>query len=531
MKYNRRLIPVVLWLWAPIAAFATPSENPRTPEKTPAPKTASDEQKVVQTGEPKPADAPAGPSAPNEPSPSPKTPASAPANTTPVAQPQNAVASKSRARATEHTQTPAALARTTSKGLTLSGRFLTLAHWRNDNDFDETARYDDLDGQSEGQIATFLSPTVQFQPGGGVEVRYRAELGWNTWSRNTPGQPNQYWQAAQAGLVVRHAEVWGQWSSGPYAVRTGFQNVADPSGLFLDQNIGAFQVSRDDGVSVTQLLVAQLPDTTLEGIDVRETNFSRDSFVLGVTYAVAMGPRGLRLQFADYLVLDERSIDRALLLNTYVLGGRFERAGYRAWGHFVGQNGRWENSGVGGSDQDVFSWAAQVGAEKNRGSWRWRTNALALSADDEFDGNDHVGAFFGSARNESATRLMTEDEFRDRYDNFDERVSTFWGPFVVNRAGLAMADFSLGYVVSPRYMPRLVVGGGVVLNPDNALGARFFGLEIGHIHRIELSERARFELAMLTFLPGQASAAFINDNDRQATKVMWAGTLGFAADF
>ena len=29
---------------------------------------------------------------------------------------------------------------------------------------------------------------------------------------------------------------------------------------------------------------------------------------------------------------------------------------------------------------------------------------------------------------------MTEDEFRDRYDNFDERVSTWWGPFVLNRA-------------------------------------------------------------------------------------------------
>ena len=392
-----------------------------------------------------------------------------------------------------------ATSRQSNERFQLSGRFLTLAHWRNDNDFDSTERFDDLDGQSEGQIATFLSPAVLFTPGGGVRVRYRAEIGWNTWSRNTPGQPNQYWQAAQEGLVVRHAEVWGQWASGPYAVRTGFQNVADPSGLFLDQNIGALVISRDDGTSLTRLVVAQLPDTTLEGIDVRETNFDKDSFVLGATYEVELGPRGFMVQFGDYLVLDERSINRPLLLNTFVLGGRFARAGYRAWAHFVGQNGRWQNAGLGGVDQDIFAWAAQVGAEKNRGDWRWRVNAMALSADDEFDGNHHLGAFFSSGRNESATRLMTEDEFRDRYDNFDERVSTWWGPFVLNRAGLAMVEGALGYKVGRRYLPMLVVGGGFALNPDNALGQRIFGMEISQIHRIELSEKARIELAAMAF--------------------------------
>ena len=33
--------------------------------------------------------------------------------------------------------------------------------------------------------------------------------------------------------------------------------------------------------------------------------------------------------------MDERSVDRPLVLSTFVIGGRFNRSRYTAWGHFV----------------------------------------------------------------------------------------------------------------------------------------------------------------------------------------------------
>ena len=104
---------------------------------------------------------------------------------------------------------------------------------------------------------------------------------------------------------------------------------------------------------------------------------------------------------------------------------------------------------------------------------RWSGNVLVLSGDDDHHGNDHSGAFWGSGRNASQTRLLTEDEFRDRYDNFDERVSTIWGSFFVNRAGL-LSDLSLGYEVT-NICPRLVLAGGMALNPNNAMRAPLGG--------------------------------------------------------
>ena len=105
-----------------------------------------------------------------------------------------------------------------AKSVSFGGSFLTLAHWRNDTDFDASERYDDLDGQTEGQIASFLAPYLTIRAQGGVTVHYQAELGWNTWSRNTTGQPNQYWGSDQPGLMARHREAWGQWTKGKYSI-------------------------------------------------------------------------------------------------------------------------------------------------------------------------------------------------------------------------------------------------------------------------------------------------------------------------
>ena len=54
----------------------------------------------------------------------------------------------------------------------LHGSFLSLSHFRTDSDFDPSERYFDLDGQSEGQAATFFQPRVLIDAGKGVRLLY-----------------------------------------------------------------------------------------------------------------------------------------------------------------------------------------------------------------------------------------------------------------------------------------------------------------------------------------------------------------------
>jgi len=90
----------------------------------------------------------------------------------------------------------------------LTGNFLTQLHLRNDSDFDGSSRFDDLDGQTDGQVATFFAPRLTIAASGGVTVNYELELGWNAWGRNDPGQPNQFGPSTAPGLAARHKGLW-----------------------------------------------------------------------------------------------------------------------------------------------------------------------------------------------------------------------------------------------------------------------------------------------------------------------------------
>ena len=83
---------------------------------------------------------------------------------------------------------------------TLSGQIVTVGHYRNDTDFDATERFDDVDGQTDAQIATFFAPHLRIEAGQGIEVHYELELGWNAWSRNNPGAPNQFLPSDDASI-------------------------------------------------------------------------------------------------------------------------------------------------------------------------------------------------------------------------------------------------------------------------------------------------------------------------------------------
>ena len=415
-------------------------------------------------------------------------------------------------------------------GVSVGGHFLTLLHARSDSDFDPSPRYFDPDGQSEGQSATFFQPHLSARPGGGVEVFYEAELGWNVWSRHATGQPNSFHTSQSPGLSLRHRQLWAEWRASEHVrVRAGYQNFQDPSRLLLDHQWGAIRVDLDWEPTQTTLWIGQLPDSTYEGLDVRSDNFVTDSLFLGAQTAITLGE--LKVDLALYLIGDHRVIDHPLHLGSALAGIRYESDTVQAWLHALTQVGTWFGSGAAGVDQSIFTWAVQAGVRHQVGAFHWSSNVVALSADDDHDGNDVLGAFFASGKNNSPSTMLTEDEHRDRYDNIDERIGTTFGAFSVNRAGLVVADLALGYQVASWYEPRLVTAAGLTINPANALDQRFVGLEISLLNRFPVSEYATFYLNAQCLLPGRAAAAFTNDVDRNATQIVYGGQLGFLASF
>lgn len=429
-------------------------------------------------------------------------------------------------------------ARTKSKErvrYSLSGRLLTQAHWRNDSDFDLSERYDDLDGQTDSQIASFFDPMLTAQVGREVTICYQLELGWNAWSRNDPGQPNQFFTMRTPGLLARHKRAWGQWSGDGIRIRAGFQRVRDPSGLFLDHTIGAVTTRFNLNKSAKRrqhitLLAGQIPDTTIEGFDIRNDNLVTDSFIFGLKHLKAFSPK-LTLRSGLYYLADRRAINRPLDLGVASLSLRLDRKRLSVRADLVGQYGVWANSAIAGRDARVMSWAAQLGFTQTRGKLSWGLNAFALSPDDDVNGNDRMGAFLGSARNRSSSVFLTEDETRDRYDNLDERLGSYWGALSFSPAGLLVSDASLGYQLSRDYNARAVIATGSTLNPSRTLGERYVGTELSILQTMTLGENARIKLNLLLFLPGGAGAAMINDINRSARHALFGGSLAFGVNF
>jgi len=416
----------------------------------------------------------------------------------------------------------------------LGADFSTIGHYRTDSDFDATERYYDVDGQSTGQLASFLRTRLGLEKltagNPHLSLLHEMELGWNAWGGTNPGQPNAFKEMAQPGLNLRHRQLWAQVAlSDKASLKAGFQEIKDPSGLFLDHLGGGFSFTYRGSGSESSILVGQLPENTLEGLSIGDDNFVTDSLIAGGQFKL-MGQIST-IDLAAYFLHDERAIDRPLDLATFVAGFDAELGATQLWIHALGQYGTWANSGIGGIDQNIAAWAAQIGITQPLMNGFWSVRGLVLSGDDNYDGNDHQGAFLGSGKNRSASKILTEDENRDRYDNLDERMATNLGSLFLNTAGLAVLDASVSLPVSNQYSQSMVVAGGWNLTPDNALGHQFVGTELDWSHTWSIEDSAALFLTVQVFQPGKAAAVFVNDVDRTATETIYGGQLGFQARF
>ncbi len=428
---------------------------------------------------------------------------------------------------------------------------------RGDNDFDPAEPHYNDSGQTVGGFATICSPQFTAHMGNSLAIFYDADLALYHWSAADPAQA-----AALGGdvFVARHRQLYldGAGLDGRLGFRVGFQRFADPTGLMIHHWLGLASASWriGDDVRLTGF-VGQMPDRTWEGVVLDGNNFNRDIFVYGVRadvgkadgggaagadgYKAANGAganadsRGSTLSAAVHAIEDRHEMGRRLWLiapNLHLAGG-LGPTSYGLHGSLdaVIQVGGQEGGQLGGGAADIFAWAAQASLGATRGALAWRLNLLALSADDSHDGNDFDGAFRGAAKNSSATRLLTEDENRDWFDNLDERMSAFRGGFFALRAGLALSDLALSWQASPGLRAQLIVGSAFVLEKANALGETYVGSEVQVGVDLRHDEALGGLISAGVVLPGAAGAALVNRLDLGATEPIWMATASLTARF
>ncbi len=404
-----------------------------------------------------------------------------------------------------------------------TGRMQSLFLWRNDSDFDRTAPYYDANGQDIGVFGTFLAPMLVVTPVRQLKLVFEMEMGLNIWSMqdaDTYGAASPSWFR----MAIRQAYTEGNFLHDHLGFRVGYEQLFDPTGLFVGHWLGAANAWAKGDWGQLTLTVAQMPDQTYEGVAFDSNNFNSDSILYG-----------LRLK----MPFDRLALDAAVwgLHDTQVVGQKTDLMAVTA---SLSGNWDWVRFGIDGGlqygvtrnraagrDETTLAWAAQGFLDIDKplpaaGDLRlqFHLNTMALSGDDEFDGNTSNHAWFYSGKSRSRTMLLTEDEIRDRGGNFDESMSERrqgdGGKYYLNRAGLSVTDATLGVQVKDWFRPSLTVGAGFALNPENALGSRFVGLEADLRLTFLYSKYLAFDVVGSYLLPGEAGAAFVNRTGNRA---------------
>lgn len=381
--------------------------------------------------------------------------------------------------------------------------------YRNDTDFDRTSPLYDPDGQTVGALATIFTPKLTWHLTRNLRIYYEAEIGLNYWSRNNPDEESGL---SSEFFVMKHREIWGEgeFFDGQFGFKVGYQRFQDPTGLFVDHWIGALQLwySWAPGERVG-LFVGEVPDQVYEGIDIRENNFKRDILVMGARADVGLY-EGLSLSLGLHGLYDSHIVGKTRWLVAPNLRFHATAGPFTGYVDGVLQYGRFENATLGGGDQTTLAWAAQAHAELDFHPFVIEFNLVALSPDDAHDGNGTNGAFLYSAKPSSTTIMLTEDETRDWYDNFDERMSLYRGGFFLNRAGLVLGDVKASWEVADFFRPALIVGAAAVLEPDNALGNRFVGVEADLDLEFRYKQLLVVHLVGGALVPGAAGGSLVN---------------------
>jgi hypothetical protein len=402
----------------------------------------------------------------------------------------------------------------------VSLEFVNLFLFRSDSDFDGSKAVYEPDGQTVGVLGTFLKPDLTVNLARNLRLFYEVEIGLNLWSLHNPDQQDA---TAPDVFLMKHRELYaeGEFLDGLLGFKVGYQRFQDPTRLFLDHWIGAASLTSDLDVVRLTASFGQVADPTYEGFRVEKNNFAHDTLV----YALAG-----ESTFADFVTLssgfygvsDSRVVGHTNHVFTPVVNLEADLDVLRLGLDGALQVGAFEGMAADGGNERTLAWAAQLYGEAQLKRFFVKLNVLALSPDDGAAATKANGAFHGSAKNRSSTLFFTESELRDTFDNLDEKLGSMRGPFLLQRAGLFLSDVLVGYDVLPWLRPVAIVGYGLALEPENALGSRNLGLEADLGLDLKYEDLLLFQVYGGVLVPGKGAAALVNPIDRTATGPLWS---------
>lgn len=401
-----------------------------------------------------------------------------------------------------------------------------LVLYRRDSDFDRTLPVYDKYGQSIGAMATLFRPKVTFHVQDNLRLYYEAELGLNFWARNNPDEQSPI---ASDVFVLKHREVYseGEFLQGATGFKAGYQYFRDTTGLFVGHWIGAASAWYAwDRSSRASVFVGQIPDLTYEGNkvagdpSVMNQSFRRDIFVFGPRTDMKLG-QNASFAAAVHVLYDAHLVDQTRWVVAPNMQFEGKAGPYSGLVGAVLQVGKFEHAALGGKNQNVLAWAAQAHGDADWNPFGLALNVLALSPDDQAEGNTRNGAFLYSSKSRSATIILTEDELRNWYDQLDRRMGRYEGGFWTHRAGLLVGDVKGTWMVTKVFRPAIVVGAASVLNKKNAMDKSFVGLETDLNLEFRASDNLAANLVGGLLVPGGAGGALLNKINMQATDPIW----------
>ena len=385
-----------------------------------------------------------------------------------------------------------------------------LVLFRNDTDFDRTPAAYSANGQEEGALATVFRPDLTFRINSGLRLFYQAEIGLNYWGKQNPDQESF---KAPDVFVMKHRQVYGEGELGAFGFKAGFSEFQDATGLFIHHWIGVAQARWQlNEAGRVEAFFGLVPDQTDEGINVLQNNFNHDTFVWGASLQYQLTGNlklnvGLDNLFDEHVVGQVRRVfcpNAELAVTAGVFSGYLDAAL---------QVGRFSGTALDGGGQDDLAWALQARAQYAASPLELQVNVLALSPDDDYDGNSINRAFLYSGKSKSATMLFTEDEIRNWYDSLDLRMASFRDGFYMNRAGLFVGDLKVTWAATEAFRPAIIVGFASTLNPHNSLGESFVGVEADLVLQYKISDHFLVQAMAGVVSPGKAGAALVNQID------------------
>ncbi|MBI2061386.1 MAG: hypothetical protein HYT87_16735 [Nitrospirae bacterium] len=435
------------------------------------------------------------------------------------------------------------------KTVEFGGSLQNLAVIKSDSDFDGSKALYQPDGQSVGYFATFLDPGVEVGIGDSLRVRYDGELGLNLWSRNrVEFLPKE---AANDVLFFKHRQAYSQARvSEKSHLRAGYQYFSDPTRLFMSYYVGAARLGTSTESYSGEALVGQLPDQTSEGIDLTRNNFNHDVFLFAAS--ASKGGEALNVNPALIALYDGQRVGRPtwLLTETTNIGCVMEgremgvdlaaQVGGTRGGSFTGET---ETHLAGAVQAYMAAGRGRQGRSRgtlpteiqrqpaSAGESGWMVGALLLSPDDGDDRNGRNTAFHYSGKSRSQTLLLTENELRDVGDNLDEGMGEKAGLFTIVRSGLAVAEGSVYYGWMENWELSTTLAAASVLQPRNALGEVFVGVEADAGIRHDFSRSFSLDVVGSILIPGGAAGAFFNRIDPEAARPVFAAQSSLRAAF